>query len=217
METEEEPFDFKPFFDMVVGVLFILIILVAAQIFFARQDAADEAARDARQAGEQRRWLAETEIAEFLRRQAAALASRGFETTVQRNNQTLVLRLDPARLDAAPGAVAEALLAEAGCAVESHRRRDGCAHYDHIRLQHIEMTLETAPAPGADPEAEAARRAVSFAAGLARAGADLLALKAADGRMILPPHFVAGRSRPPATPPEGQAFLQLRFALPSVN
>ncbi len=217
MDTEEEPFDFKPFFDMVVGVLFILIILVAAQIFFARQDAADDAARAARQTAEQRLRLAETEIAEFLRRQAAALASRGFETTVQRNSQMLVLRLDPVRLAAAPEGVAEALLAEAGCVAESHHQREGCARYDHIRLQHVEMILETATALGVEPEAEAVRSAVNFAAGLARAGADLLALKAVDGRMILSPHLVSGRARPIATPPEGQTFLQLRFVLHSVH
>ena len=49
METADDldGVDFKPFFDMVVGVLFILLILIAAQLFFSQfQDQSETAAQE---------------------------------------------------------------------------------------------------------------------------------------------------------------------------
>jgi len=37
-QSEGEVIDFKPFFDMIVGILFILLIFIAAQLFFTRWD-----------------------------------------------------------------------------------------------------------------------------------------------------------------------------------
>ena len=37
-QSEAEVIDFKPFFDMIVGILFILLIFIAAQLFFTKWD-----------------------------------------------------------------------------------------------------------------------------------------------------------------------------------
>lgn len=78
-EPTSDTIDFKPFFDMVVGILFILLILIAAQLFFTRFET-DSPEAQAQQKRAMR--LAEQEL--FLNSVAANLTKSGFVPVVDR-------------------------------------------------------------------------------------------------------------------------------------
>ena len=81
--------DFKPFFDMVVGILFILLILIAAQLFFARFETNSPEA----QAQQKRAMrLAEQEL--FLNAVAANLSRAGFSAQADRSANTVSVPLE---------------------------------------------------------------------------------------------------------------------------
>ncbi len=83
-EHGDDAIDFKPFFDMVVGVLFILLILVSAQLFFSQwQNAASPAETAAREA-EAKRLRADADVAAFIDELVEALRAAGFSPAVDR-------------------------------------------------------------------------------------------------------------------------------------
>src|SRR3954453_11548216 len=69
-QSETEAIDFKPFFDMIVGILFILLIFIAAQLFFTQWDdpEARERTRQLAYQWEQQATRLLEDIAENLRR-----------------------------------------------------------------------------------------------------------------------------------------------------
>jgi hypothetical protein len=78
-DQSSDTIDFKPFFDMVVGILFILLILIAAQLFFTRFET-DSPEAQAQQKRATR--LIEQEL--FLNSVADTLKKSGFVPTVDR-------------------------------------------------------------------------------------------------------------------------------------
>src|SRR5260370_41673002 len=89
MDTESDGSDFKPFFDMIVGVLFILLILISAQMFFA-QHSVEQSADDAKKVSLERN----KQIKSFLEDVAERLRKNGFDVDVDLIRRQLVLRLD---------------------------------------------------------------------------------------------------------------------------
>jgi hypothetical protein len=85
IDTESDGSDFKPFFDMIVGVLFILIILISAQMFFAQRSMentdADKLERN-------------KQIRSFLEDVADRLRMNGFEPGIDLVRRNLTLRLE---------------------------------------------------------------------------------------------------------------------------
>ena len=74
--------DFKPFFDMVVGVLFILLILIAAQLFFSQfQDQSENAAQE----NIEREWR--EEVSGFFDRFQRGLGERGIAARIRRTRE----------------------------------------------------------------------------------------------------------------------------------
>src|SRR5260370_23695236 len=91
MDTESDGSDFKPFFDMIVGVLFILLILISAQMFFAQHSVEDSAVDDdAKKVALERN----KQIKSFLEDVAERLQKNGFDVDVDLIRRQLVLRLD---------------------------------------------------------------------------------------------------------------------------
>src|SRR3954452_2308857 len=82
--------DFKPFFDMVVGVLFVLLILISAQMFFSQWGAAhDPAKQDAEAAA--RAWEQEQRL--FLKDLAERLRAEGFDVSVDDVDRSIAVPL----------------------------------------------------------------------------------------------------------------------------
>src|SRR5665213_2788398 len=93
--------DFKPFFDMVVGVLFVLLILIGALLFFqsAQSDVTAKQAQSeaqARQRAEEERTRQEwrTERAALLSFLADHLREHGVEASVDLANASIAIPLD---------------------------------------------------------------------------------------------------------------------------
>ncbi|MCC7348080.1 MAG: hypothetical protein IT538_11835 [Variibacter sp.] len=90
----DEAIDFKPFFDMIIGILFILLILISAQLFFSQwKDAPSKAELEAR-AAEARRLALEADIERFLQELKAALTQAGFSPAIDRVSRSVSLPLD---------------------------------------------------------------------------------------------------------------------------
>src|SRR5260370_37243844 len=91
MDTESDGSDCKPFFDMIVCVLFILLILISAQMFFAQHSVEDSAVDDdAKKVALERN----KQIKSFLEDVAERLQKNGFDGEVDLIPRQLVLRLD---------------------------------------------------------------------------------------------------------------------------
>lgn len=88
-ESEVDDSDFKPFFDMIIGVLFILLILISAQMFFAsapeRSSALDEKNKLSLKRDIQRKFFLE----DFRDR----LRAGGFQVELDLPARTLILDL----------------------------------------------------------------------------------------------------------------------------
>jgi hypothetical protein len=80
--------DFKPFFDMVVGILFILLILIAAQLFFSRFESDSPEAQ-----AQQKRAARAAEQELFLNGVAIALTKAGFPANVDRAGNRITVPL----------------------------------------------------------------------------------------------------------------------------
>jgi hypothetical protein len=77
-ESDADAVDFKPFFDMIVGVLFIVLILISAQMFFAQR-----AVQEASATEPQRRALRrQSQIDLFLTHVADRMRTRGLSVQV---------------------------------------------------------------------------------------------------------------------------------------
>src|SRR5438045_2732124 len=96
----DDAIDFKPFFDMIVGILFVLLILVAAQMFFTQWGASDE--RTPQEKAQQVRLEWEREITAFLTDAAERLRARGLQPTIDQVDRTLAVPLaDVTRIEEA--------------------------------------------------------------------------------------------------------------------
>lgn len=84
-DNSDEPVDFKPFFDMVVGLLFLLLILVSAQLFFSQWQVQPFPAHLARQEAEAQRHAFEARVDEALTRIAQQLGAAGFSPAIDRS------------------------------------------------------------------------------------------------------------------------------------
>jgi hypothetical protein len=93
--------DFKPFFDLVVGVLFILLILISAQLFFSQWD---QPTRDDTAANETFTW--DEEARQFLQDVNGRLTAAGFATGVDTARRSVAFQLtDLLDADGAPGSL----------------------------------------------------------------------------------------------------------------
>ena len=156
LSDHDDAADFRPFFDMVIGILFVLLILVAAQIYFQQvQDkgaTTDVAKREAA--------LRRAEIATFLGRLAERLRADGIAASPDIEAGAVTLPLgDVAGLDAEglpeilrvkAGALGTTLSEMTACVTEPRRTDPACADVGRLHLDAlgIDLRMGTAP-PGA--------------------------------------------------------------------
>lgn len=189
--SSDDSIDFKPFFDMVVGVLFILLILISAQMFFSQWPTAPTPAEVAAREAEARRVRAEQDAGVFLNDLAERLRRAGFSPSVDRLSRSISVPTDelvragaPAQPRPDPAALARfapAVLAALRC-IAAADPAEGCPGDTSVRLSRMDAHAQlAAPTPGATPPAALRLAGLELAAGLFAAAPDLLALGSPQG------------------------------------
>lgn len=155
----DDGIDFKPFFDMIVGVLFVLLILVAAQMFFSQWEGK---ALSARERATQARLEWAREINSLLEFTAQRLRAAGLAAIVDRGDVAVVVELDGTLAVAAErgptidqtraGALAQAVAETLGCLLRQSRPLE-CPDLKRLRLGQlrIETRLSVAAPIGSLP------------------------------------------------------------------
>jgi hypothetical protein len=190
-DVESDLSDFKPFFDMIVGVLFILIVLISAQMFFAQHSMEDA------DAGKLQR---NKQIRSFLEDVANRLRKNGFEPRLDLVRRRLVLSLDQLSLSPMAGiptfsdqrveAVGRVLSNRLGCIFTGLPERSDCMDWDVIRLGEVQVELRagaTPPESPLSPDRFSQLATTLFSAKLLGSQPDLLSLTGAGGTPLF--HF----------------------------
>jgi hypothetical protein len=190
-DTESDLSDFKPFFDMIVGVLFILIVLISAQMFFAQHSMEDA------DAGKLQR---SKQIRSFLEDVANRLRKNGLEPRLDLARRRLVLSLDQLSLSPMAGiptfsdqrveAVGRVLSNRLGCIFTGLAERSDCMDWDVIRLGEVQVELQagaTPPESPLSPDRFSQLATTLFSAKLLGSQPDLLSLTGAGGTPLF--HF----------------------------
>lgn len=187
----EDDIDFKPFFDMVVGILFILLILISAQIFFA-QHVGDDASQEA----ERRAIERERQTTAFLEDLTARLRAAGLDARLDRQRRAVSMPLGrivtvagngiPQFADAPLAAIGGILAERLGCLVPVARTT--CPDVDLLNLGAAEAELRLTGMPERTPVPQ--DRYAQFAttllsAALLRTRPELLALTSSAGTPAL--------------------------------
>ncbi len=159
-QSDTEDTDLKPFLDMLVGIVFITLILVAAQMFFTQWGQTVETAE--RERRQQIALQREREIAAFLEHAASELRSRGIFVAVDYESRTLSLPLDrivsvaheagDPRVDPdAAMAIGRALVSALGCLQGGGGERPACPGLDLLRLGDLRFETRIAAVPAGVP------------------------------------------------------------------
>ena len=219
MDSESDGSDFKPFFDMIVGVLFILLILISAQMFFAQhsveQSAVDD---DAKKVSLERN----KQIRSFLEDVAGRLRKNGFDVDVDLIRRQLVLRLDQFSKPAVGGipkfsderveVLGQILSDRLRCVFVSSLTPADCMDWKRLQLGEVQVEVQTGALPAEtvlSPERFTQLATTLFSAALLGNRPALLSLTGAAGTPLfrflpLPPFD--------RSPPIGsRGLLQLDF------
>ncbi|MFL6796333.1 MAG: hypothetical protein ACJ8F3_02860 [Xanthobacteraceae bacterium] len=206
MNPDAESIDFKPFFDMIVGILFILLILISAQLFFA-QHASDETyeSQEARRIALER----ERQTLSFLEEITLRLRTAGLEANVDRFRRAVRLPLQqvlagsaasvPSFSDPALATLGRVLANRLPCVLAATPRPADCRETGLLQLGAVDAELRPnlAASPLA-PDRYAQLAMTLFSAGLLRAQPDLLALTNAAGTPALRFSGVSASGQPAA-------------------
>lgn len=221
METHEDAaLDFKPFFDLVVGILFILLILVASQLFFSRwQDQA--VPENAAQQREARRVAALASAETFLTDLAGRLRQAGFTPSVDRLNMALsvptaeLLRPDLTIEAGRIAAFSPSILAALRCAAGHATPLDNCPG-QAPRIARVEGRLRLAGfgrQGDSTPDQKARIVALQLSAQLFSSAPDLLSIRSPEGLPVLvtavPVETFAAGNTSPST--QGVFTLEFKF------
>jgi hypothetical protein len=234
--SDSDEIDFKPFFDMIVGVLFVLLILIAAQMFFTQWGAdPEDAARRERQAQAQIDW--ERQLTGFLEDVRQRVAAAGLPAAADVTQRTVSVPLSALaapspgapRIDAgAAGRLGQAVLASLRCLAGQGSapaaREPGCPATYRLRLWQVGTELRLAGAPqGTDlpPDRAGALLGALVTAALLQGAPELLGVSGTSGLPALaraPATSLAPAASPAptATPaaPDGAWLFQFRFEAP---
>ena len=223
MTAGEDDVDFKPFFDLVVGVIFILLILVAAQLFITRWDADSQPSPPS---PDIRREVFEAERKAYLDTLAASTRLVSPGTRVNHATQTLSIPIAPLRAAGAVGREANApfvfdsariaelahiLADQLGCVTPASG--PACPALRMLRLLRSEGHALSGPAGGSSASARARLLGVMISAALLGARPHLLDLRTQGGEPVFPMIFMA---QPVETDDDaGQIDIRLIFMDPA--
>ncbi len=195
----EEATDFRPFFDMVIGILFVLLILVAAQIYFQQVQSQGGAAK--RNAA-----LRQAEIASFLGVLAERLRSEGIQAVADTEGSAVLLPLrDIMTVDGAglpqvegvrAGPLGATLLGLTACVTEPRSPDLSCSGFGRLHLDVLGIDVRVGALPVATALPRDRFEAVAGAllsASLLRGAPGLIgASNEAGGRVLEFSHGLAG-------------------------
>lgn len=217
--------DFKPFFDLVVGILFILLILISAQLFFSQWGSEPTPEQKAERAEEARRQRVVADQTRFLERLAADLTAKGFAASVDKAAQSVTIdtaglvrdsakpELDTAKIERLAQTV-EAGLRCVGASTAPTTEDDICGKPYEARLASASASVEmSGAAPGSTPERSLRVLALQFAASFFAAAPGVLDVTAPSGALAVRPDVPVAIVAPsdPNAPPRGQ--LRFKFDL----
>jgi len=159
MAQDGDNIDFKPFLDMAIGILFILLILIASQMFFQRaaseQDTPPQDARQQRLAWEKEALLLVQRVATRLDaaglQSGADLAARSVSLPLSRLIDTTDQGHANQRLQAnatAAAAIAEAVDDELSCLITPV---GACPSYQFLKLGSFKLTYLVTQSPAFSP------------------------------------------------------------------
>lgn len=189
-QSDADEIDFKPFFDAVVGILFVLLILISAQLFFTQWGNVAQEDPGARARQTLIEWEKQTAI--FLEGLAEQLRTHGLNPVLNLLDKSIslplsdVVALDSAQwpqLNSQPELIGELLLKRLNCLPgQVQPRPPECPALELLHLRRVNVELQvglpnSAPLP-ADRYAEYLR--VIFDAALIRAAPGLLTVVGAD-------------------------------------
>ncbi len=149
----EDGTDFRPFFDMVIGILFVLLILVAAQIYF-EQEQVDTVSSDAtkREAA-----LRHADITTFLNALAARLLAAGLTPTVDPENGAILLPLQevmsvdagglPAVQEVPAGRLGTVVAGMISCVTVPRSTDSACPPFGRLGLDRLAVTVRVGTLP----------------------------------------------------------------------
>jgi len=218
----EEDADFRPFFDMVIGILFVLLILVAALIFFQQVQDNTVTSEAARQESAIRR----AEIAAFLGTLADRLRGEGLDATVDLAGSAVLLPLHQVvavERQGLPGVEAEAtarlgrtLTGLVSCVSQPRNAGAACAAYDRLHLDALDVRVSTGALPPgtALPRDRFGRLASALlSAALLRNETGLLQASDEAGQRVMAFDDALAGSSPAAAPdgPGGDVVLSFAF------
>jgi hypothetical protein len=185
--TEDDDFDldFRPFFDLAMGVLFVMLILLASQFLVAQVTSTTEAEAVTAQRLLEKRRQADREIGLFFDHAEEVAGRQGVPIEVDRAGRRIVLRSTGAGDDqfAAAASVFQQVF---GCA--NDRRGQACPDYKVIKLEEAEIDGSGMSAPEAatlPSDARARLQGWMAFANLVRISPDLLALRSTDGALLM--------------------------------
>lgn len=213
--NSDETVDFKPFFDMVVGLLFLLLILVSAQLFFSQWQVQPSPAELARQEAEARRHAFEAGVDEALTRIAQQLGAAGFSPAVDRLARSISIPAGEVFQKEAPGdpdraaltRFAPAIFKELRC-LSSPPPSEGCPGAQRVRITRLETRLLLPAAEaGATPRTPQRLAGLALSSALFGAEPGLLDITAPSGS----PAIETG-ARVETIPTAGGGQLVLDFA-----
>lgn len=219
--------DFKPFFDLVVGILFILLILISAQLFFSQWGSEPTPEQKAERAEETRRQRVVADQTRFLERLAADLGKQGFAASIDKAAQSVTVdtaglvkdpaksELDQVRVERLAQTV-EAALRCVAVATAPTSPGDACGRPYEARLGSAAASVEmSGAAPGSTPERSLRVLALQFAASFFAAAPDILDINAPSGTLAVKPGVPVTIVAPsdPNAPPRGQ----LRFTFDLID
>jgi hypothetical protein len=185
-QSEAEAVDFKPFFDLIIGVLFIFLILIAAQIFFTQWAPTHDQTRN---------W--EAEISRFFEKLAGGLRQVGLTASVDSENRTISVLLEelvgaasdggPRILNEPTTAFGRVLDAHLGCVSRVDTHRTDCPDLRlELRQVHGEVRVNGLPAKMRLPQDRYARLvAIELTAGIFRGTPQLLGFTGSNGRSVI--------------------------------
>lgn len=197
-EQSDDNIDFKPYFDMVIGILFLLLIIISAQLFFTRYDdqALESEVERARREQLMQDWT--HQIEEFLTRTAANISAGGVDATPDPQGRRILIRASQLVSWAAAGtgeartmagAVAQtaaALRQAANCATPA--APSGCPPRGLLALDGFSLdtlVIGTSPRQDQAPDSHAAAAAAVLVGAFGAAEPSLFDIRDHTGRPAL--------------------------------
>jgi hypothetical protein len=215
--------DFKPFFDMAIGVLFILLILIGSLLFFQTADKATESTSAQNSARER-----QAQIAAYLQWLADHLRAQGLMAEVDRTNSAIIVPLGqlatiggdglPVLQSQATKDLGRVLAHDLACIAPAAELSESCNSFPQLHLDEAAAEVRTGEiATGASlrPDRFGTLLTDELSAAVVEASPDLLRLSGRDGGALWKVRSALGTGRPAASQTVGGDFaIGLKFTAP---